>query len=852
MRWIATIISIAMIGGVIWVIDDLLTRVHVADVLTEFTSLPIKNIIAALGLTALSYLMLILYDAMGLRHVSRALPLSRVALTSFASYVFAHNIGFGVITGGAVRYRLYGAAGLSAVEVATVSLFCGVTFAAGIAVMGGVTLLAEPTAVLSTISNLPVWLGRALGLGLIAAVGGYLVCCAVLREHIDVRGVEFRFPTLQIALGQLGVSAIDITVAALAMYMLMPQLTEISPWAFLGAYVLAILAGAISHLPGGLGVIEVAMVLLLPNQPPETVLAGALAYRVVYYLVPLGLATAMIIGAEIAERSELVLSIGRSLGSVLIRLAPQISGIFVLLAGAVLLISGVSPASEARLGPLTQILPLPLVEASHLLASVVGVVLLFLARGLLRRLDAAYYIAIAALGAGIVLSLLKGLDYEEAIILGLVLALVAASRKAFYRQTPLLTAPFTPGWIATVAVIVAASAWFGFFAYRHVEYSHDLWWTFATDADAPRFLRAQLLVTVFALAIGLYQALRPTRPLPVHPSSEDLESVRSVIAKVRPTEANLALLGDKQLLFNDKRDGFVMYGAQGGSLIALGDPIAVSTDARIELAWSFRELCDDHDRRTVFYQVSEDNLPLYIDMGLSLQKLGDEAIIPLAEFSLEGAMRRELRQAHARAIRDGLSFEVVPSDALNAVLADLKTVSDAWLSEKSTREKGFSIGSFSPDYISNFPCAVVRAANTDGSRRTVAFANLWLGGGKEEVSVDLMRHIEDAPHGVMDFLFVEIMLWGRVNGYRWFNLGLAPLSGLENHSLAPVWHRAGAFIFRHGENFYNFEGLRRYKAKFKPEWRPKYLATRGGLNIAAALFDVSTLISGGLRGLVAK
>ena len=115
-----------------------------------------------------------------------------------------------------------------------------------------------------------------------------------------------------------------------------------------------------------------------------------------------------------------------------------------------------------------------------------------------------------------------------------------------------------------------------------------------------------------------------------------------------------------------------------------------------------------------------------------------------------------------------------------------------------------------------------------------------------------MRHTDDAPYGVMDFLFVEVMLWGRAQGFAWFNLGLAPLAGLENHSLAPIWHRAGAFIFRHGENFYNFEGLRRYKAKFNPEWRAKYLATRSGLNVAAALFDVSTLISGGLRGLVAK
>ena len=232
--------------------------------------------------------------------------------------------------------------------------------------------------------------------------------------------------------------------------------------------------------------------------------------------------------------------------------------------------------------------------------------------------------------------------------------------------------------------------------------------------------------------------------------------------------------------------------------------------------------------------------------------MGEEAIIPLAHFSLEGSQRRDLRQSHTRAVREGLTFEVVPADRVPALFNELEVVSNAWLAEKSTREKAFSVGSFSQSYLSNFPCAIIRARSGSSAGRIVGFANLWLGGDHQELSVDLMRHVEDAPYGVMDFLFAEVMLWGKAHGFSWFNLGLAPFSGMEKHTLAPAWHRVGAFIFRYGENFYNFEGLRRYKSKFNPEWRAKYLATRGGLNIAAALLDVSTLISGGLRGLVSK
>ena len=134
----------------------------------------------------------------------------------------------------------------------------------------------------------------------------------------------------------------------------------------------------------------------------------------------------------------------------------------------------------------------------------------------------------------------------------------------------------------------------------------------------------------------------------------------------------------------------------------------------------------------------------------------------------------------------------------------------------------------------------------------VAFANLWPTACREELSIDLMRFAPDAPRGAMDYLFIELMLWGRAEGYRWFNLGMAPLSGLENRALAPLWHRMGSFLYRHGESFYNFEGLRRYKEKFDPVWEPRYLASPGGLHLPRVLLDVSTLISGGLKELVTK
>ena len=113
-----------------------------------------------------------------------------------------------------------------------------------------------------------------------------------------------------------------------------------------------------------------------------------------------------------------------------------------------------------------------------------------------------------------------------------------------------------------------------------------------------------------------------------------------------------------------------------------------------------------------------------------------------------------------------------------------------------------------------------------------------------------MRYGDDAPKGVMEYLFVNTMLWGKQNGYQWFGLGMAPLSGMPDHQLASKWVRAGAFIYSHGEHFYNFNGLRAYKDKFDPVWEPRYLASPGGLALPQILTQVSTLVSGGLRRIV--
>jgi phosphatidylglycerol lysyltransferase len=186
----------------------------------------------------------------------------------------------------------------------------------------------------------------------------------------------------------------------------------------------------------------------------------------------------------------------------------------------------------------------------------------------------------------------------------------------------------------------------------------------------------------------------------------------------------------------------------------------------------------------------------------------------------------------------GLFAVLTDRQTVPQILKELRDVSNAWLADKQMPEKGFSLGFFNEDYLKCFHCAVVRHEG-----EIIAFANVWEGAGREELSVDLMRYRPGSPAGVMEYLFVELMLWGEAEGFRWFNLGMAPLSGIEDRPTAPLWNRAAGMMFQHGEHFYGFQGLREYKEKFDPQWSPKYLACPGGWTLPRILADVTALIS---------
>ena len=838
---------IALCALALFALHRQLHTYHLHDIRLAIREIPRASLGLALLLTALSYLVMTGYDVLALRYVGHPLAYGKTAFASFMSYAFSNNLGFSLLTGGSVRYRLYGSWGLLALDIARVIVFCCFTFILGLFAFGAFVFLLFPIDMPATL-GLPFLTTRPLGIIFACLVLAYLVTSGVSKKSIRIWALSFPVTTWRVAGAQVLIASLDWALAGTTLFALLPHGAGVALPHFLTVFILAQVAGIASQVPGGLGVFETVVVLLLSTElkAPDLV-AALLAFRAVYYLCPLGVATVLMGTREVLRRRQKFAVVASVVGQWTTGAIPSVMAALTFVSGATLLFSGATPDRVWHARQLAVTFPLPLVEISHFTGSVVGVWLLVLSKGILRRLDAAYLLTILMLAVGALVSVLKGFVYDESAALLGVLAALVACRRSFTRKASLLSGEWSAGWLASAGAVLLVTVWLTLFAYKHVEYRSDLWWQFALDAQAPRSLRALVGAACAVLAIALGRLLRPASPELGPTTSEMLGQVEAVVRQSLETSDNLALLGDKSFLFSESGKTFVMYGVSRRSWIVMGDPVG-PVEEWPELLWRFRELCDAHAGRPVFYEVGSAHLNVYLDMGLNLLKLGEDARVDLSAFTVDGGVRSALRAAKNRAERQGCQFEVLPVEQTEALLPELRQISDAWLESKHAREKRFSLGRFDEAYIRRFPVAVVR--NRDG--RIDAFATLWTSAGRAELSVDLMRHRPDSPGGLMDYLFIRLMLYGRENGYGWFNLGMAPLSGLPQHELAPLWNRIGGFLFRHGEHFYNLQGLRRYKEKYGPEWRPRYLATPGGFALPQVLSDLSVLISGGVGGLMGK
>jgi len=841
-RLAGPLLSVGMLCLALWALHLLAKEVNYHQVRTYVQSISRARLLLAALLTAMGYAVMTLYDRFALASIGRKLPWKLVTLISFISYAFSNAVGLSLLVSGSIRYSFYIQSGLSTKEVAKVVLFCTSSFWLGLLALTGVTLLCVPLP-----PELPLAAFRVPCALLLTLVPLAWLVGGLIKRPIRIWRWRVSMPSVATGVRQILVGAFDWGLAAAVLYVLMPDELNNGFGHFLAIFVIAQIIGLISHVPGGLGVFEAVMLAgfgATGNEALAAPIIGALAaFRVIYYLLPLCMATVLVLQREARGLRQKSLLTPWFTG-----LLPSFFAGLTLVSGAVLLFSGATRALPKRMDILRDVLPLSVLEVSHLLASVIGMLLLILARGLQRRLDAAYWLTLVLLVAGAVFSLLKGIDYEEATLLTLLAMALAPAHWLFYRRASLFSTTFSIGWIIAILAVFGCATWLVLFSYKHVAYSSDLWWEFSFyQGGAPRALRALVAAAAAGMLFALASLIRPRRLDPEPPTEADLARALPLIKQFPSAQAHLALMGDKTLLFDPEGKAFVMYDIEGRSWVTMGDPVGNDDAARRELVWMFLDQCERAGGWPVFYQVSPEDLDLYLEVGMSLLKIGEEARVRLATFNLDGKSKKTLRGTVNKLARDGLRLEIVPAAEVGPLLPRLKQISDAWMLDKRVREKRFSLGAFEPLYLVRTPMALVWQND-----QLVAFANLFLNETKHEASLDLMRFLPEGPAGIMDYLFVELMQWARQEGYEWFNLGMAPLAGLQNRRQAPLWNRFGALVFGRGERFYNFRGLHRYKDKFDPEWEARYMAVPGGIALPMILANVASLISGGLSGVVRR
>ncbi len=300
LRRLGVTLSVAIVGFSIFIFARTLVMIDLAQFESAFRATGFDQIFAALGLAAISYLALTGYDALALRHLGARIPYRLTALASFTSYAISFTLGFPLVTGGAVRFWLYGPAGLSAGKIASLTIVAGITFWLGMGLVLASGFLFDAGAI-AEINQFPPALNRAIGAGLIGVLAIYLAWVTRRRAKGRAAVLNFRLPGLWLTLGQTALGVIDVCAAAGALYVLLPGGHSVRYFAFAALYSFAAMLGIASHSPGGLGVFEATMIKGVGGSP-DKLLAALLLFRVVYYVIPFVLALAFLGAHEAARR----------------------------------------------------------------------------------------------------------------------------------------------------------------------------------------------------------------------------------------------------------------------------------------------------------------------------------------------------------------------------------------------------------------------------------------------------------------------------------------------------------------------------------------------------------------------
>ncbi|MGL5835524.1 MAG: lysylphosphatidylglycerol synthase domain-containing protein [Waterburya sp.] len=302
------LLSLLLFGISLWAITQELRKYNPQDVVNSLMAIPKPHLIMAIALTLVSYILFTGYDALAIYHLRQSLPYRRTALVAIISYAISNSVGFALLSGSAIRYRFYSAWGFSAAKIAQIIAFCNLSFWLGFFAVGGVIFALQPIAT-PELLNIPFESVRPIGYIFLGIIAAYLLWSGLSQKPFKIKKLVFPHLPVKLSLIQISLTSLDWMLAAGVLYVLLPVPKQLSYFNFFGIYLLGQLAGIISNVPGGLGIFETVLVLLLaPVISADRLLGALLAYRGVYYFLPLGISLLMLGLYELKLQSNRLLS----------------------------------------------------------------------------------------------------------------------------------------------------------------------------------------------------------------------------------------------------------------------------------------------------------------------------------------------------------------------------------------------------------------------------------------------------------------------------------------------------------------------------------------------------------------
>lgn len=584
-------------------------------------------------------------------------------------------------------------------------------------------------------------------------------------------------------------------------------------------FIAATVIGIASMIPGELGSFDLMMIIGLSalGTPRETVVAWLLLFRLFYYLIPFAIGLIFFfknIGTTINTRYK-----GIPI-SLLKELAHKFEVLLLYFTGSMLVLSATIPEAFIRLPFLQRLNPIHSRVIVVFPAILLGFLLIVSGRGIAARVKRAYVPTIVIVTLTFLYSLLAGFRFSTGVFLAMLLLFVIFSKNELFREQLVYSAE----WVTIDGIIMGSLTFLyiiiGVYNSPKIHHRHRLPEFFLFPSEQIWFVGFVAILLVSFIILLLIRFLKNKR---IQVGEEiDEPRVQHILSTYGGNaDSQLVFLKDKKLFYynNGEEDTvFFQLSTFNNKILVMGDPSGKASDFEAATEALINEV-DRYNYLPVFYENSEEMVMILHEFGYDFIKFGERAHVHLSDFTLSGKKMKGQRASFNKVLKEGFQFDVIKPPFSTETMNALKEVSDEWLGGR--KEKGFSLGFFSEDYLQRAPIAVIR----NSEENIVAFANFMPTYTDDIGTIDLMRHSpERAPSGTMDFLFINLFQYMRDEmGIKYFDLGMAPLANVGTSRKSFTQERIAYLVYNFGSRFYSFGGLKEYKDKYANEWLPKYV-----------------------------